>query len=338
MKQKEFYPEESRIRKSRKTVCSVHGSIFLFCRLKTRIFTLIELLMRKSCKIGISFRQQDRAERCQSPDLISSFFIQLLNCSIVRLFKCFPTSSFRVPCSSVLTSRVKMKIFTLIELLIVIAIISILAAMLLPALNKAKGAALRTFCLNNVRQLNLVVNQYASDFQDYCFPQRDDVSVGNSSAGSGKTWYEKDGPAWQYIGTPKLVICKSFASDDSMVATGNFRYGCYAVNRNCFMGYAFDWTKYPGGLKLSRIEKPSYKLLIAEHRYAPDGFQYDHLKTDPVTTSFRFLHMNKMNTLTADGRVLTVKKTELLDTHNDRMFLALVRPWETSAKPPQFPY
>lgn len=45
MKQKEFYPEESRIRKSRKTVCSVHGSMFLFCRLKTRIFTLIELLI-----------------------------------------------------------------------------------------------------------------------------------------------------------------------------------------------------------------------------------------------------------------------------------------------------
>ena len=120
MKQKEFYPEESRIRKSRKTVCSVHGSIFLFCRLKTRIFTLIELLMRKSCKIGISFRQQDRAEHRHSPDPVSSFFLRLFNCFPVQLFKCFPVPSyFRVPCSSVLTSRVKMRIFTLIELLII---------------------------------------------------------------------------------------------------------------------------------------------------------------------------------------------------------------------------
>ena len=101
-------------------------SSVLTSRVKIRIFTLIELLMRKSCKSGISFRQQDRAGRCQSLDLTSSFSIQLLNCSIVRLFKCFPVPSyFRVPCSSVLTSRVKTGIFTLIELLIVIAIISI---------------------------------------------------------------------------------------------------------------------------------------------------------------------------------------------------------------------
>ena len=47
----------------------------------------------KSCKKDVSFRrQQSRAGRCQSPDLTSSFFFRLLNCSIVRLF----------PCSSVL--------------------------------------------------------------------------------------------------------------------------------------------------------------------------------------------------------------------------------------------
>ena len=119
MKQKEFYPEESRIRKSRKTVCSVHGSMFLFCRLKTRIFTIIELLMRKSCKSGISFReQQGSAGCCQSPDLTSPFLVPLLNCSNVRLFDCFPVpSSFRVPCSIFLLRRAKTKVFTLIELL-----------------------------------------------------------------------------------------------------------------------------------------------------------------------------------------------------------------------------
>jgi prepilin-type N-terminal cleavage/methylation domain-containing protein len=61
--------------------------------MKIRRSTLIELLMRKNCKSGISFRQQDRTEHCQSPDLTSSF-LPLLNCSNVRLFQCFPVPSF----------------------------------------------------------------------------------------------------------------------------------------------------------------------------------------------------------------------------------------------------
>ena len=85
----------------------VSCSRFLLRREKTKVFTLIELLMRECCKSGISVRQQGWAGRCQSPDPASSFFLPLLNCSIVRLFQCFSTSSFPVLCSRFLLRRVK---------------------------------------------------------------------------------------------------------------------------------------------------------------------------------------------------------------------------------------
>jgi len=77
-------------------------------------------------------------------------------------------------------TRARQAAFTLIELLVAIAVIAVLIALLLPAIQRAREAARRSQCRNNLKQLGLALGNYAETFG--CFPMSTVVST---SGGSG---------------------------------------------------------------------------------------------------------------------------------------------------------
>lgn len=88
--------------------------------------------------------------------------------------------------------KTERKSFTLIELLIVIAIIAILAAMLLPALSKAREAGRKSICINNLKQLGVMTANYQTDSDGY-FPPATATFLGLGTQGASHSHWQRNG-------------------------------------------------------------------------------------------------------------------------------------------------
>jgi prepilin-type N-terminal cleavage/methylation domain-containing protein/prepilin-type processing-associated H-X9-DG protein len=164
--------------------------------------------------------------------------------------------------------------FTLVEMLVVIAIIGILAGLLLPALARAKAKAQQTKCVNNVRQLDLALSMYAQD-HDGEYPPRFQPP---------RAWPHKLKPYfmdWQIITCPRdgFGIAGYFADEDnpnrSFLINGFNDYFMKNLSPNDYLRNK-NWL-WPHGMKESHIPKPTETVVFGEKR---SGSPHVHMDLD----------------------------------------------------------
>ncbi len=214
------------------------------------------------------------------------------------------------------------KRFTLIELLIVIAIIAILASMLLPALNQARARSHQTSCMGNLRQLAMTCVQYNSDYKMgvasgalasdgyirwqsvlhrlYLYPGQARAATSADPTGNQKLHIQAIGgdPANGYraYGVFGCPVTRRISSSAAFQDRNNYGMNHYVGSNiaSSVWGVGYDASRV-----YDKVKKPSMRLLITDglgkNNNSDKGFFVSNRSDIDVR------HMNSANTAYLDG-------------------------------------
>jgi prepilin-type N-terminal cleavage/methylation domain-containing protein len=193
--------------------------------------------------------------------------------------------------------------FTLVELLVTVAVIAILAAMLLPALARAKDQAHTVQCAGNLRQWGLALRMYADDFQDF-LPRRGQGVQTLALITRGSDWFNAlpvyfSQPAFQDLvatgkkpaaGDHNVFVCPDAADP------GGTYFLCYGMNMNLS-----PWI-LPQPTKFGTVVRPDCVVALGE---SPGPYASTYPSTQAYSVVAR--HVRRGNLLFLAGQVQTFK-------------------------------
>jgi len=212
--------------------------------------------------------------------------------------------------------------FTLVELLIVIAVIAILASLLLPSLSKAKERVKQISCANNLKQMASATVSYINDFQDWVPVAYDTVNT------SWSGYATVAAPAWYYRLAPYLNI-EARPNDFYRLGPTNAEKIRKPIAMTC-PSHAYTYpndfpVSYCPGLritsgsplndnlkspKVTMIKKPSEKAWTSEWVQAEDYpnspptiMNEGHIIAGDALNTFSFRHIQSGNVLFFDGHI-----------------------------------
>jgi len=193
----------------------------------------------------------------------------------------------------------KNRAFTLVELLVVIAVIAILASLLLPALTHAHAKAHSTQCISNLRQWGLAFRQYSDDNKD-CLPRRGQGIQPLAQIDRPEDWFNSLPP---YLNSQSYQ--QLFAANQKLKPRSSTVFVCPDATdpgSNHFLPYGMNMNLSPWNLptatKYGDVAHPDCVVAMAD---APGPYA----STYPSVHSYSPLarHGGRINLLFLAGRV-----------------------------------